>query len=390
MAGAVKSYETASGRRWEVRYRKPDGAQTRKRGFKTKRDAETYAAGVVVSKATGDYVDPARGRITIGELSTAWLRKKSGLKPSSYHSIEVAWTVHVEPRWGHIAVKDVTASAVETWIQDMVEGVAPVTRKRETKQTTGGRSASVVLRALGVLAGILDDAQRDRRIHRNPARGLENLPRKTAKKDRRYLSDAEAAAFAKAVADPVRGPLVIFLAYTGLRWGEAVGLRVRDLNTVRRRVHVRQNAVEVDGEIEIGEPKTWERRSVPYPAFLATTLRGLAKGKGPDAYLFAGDLGGVIRRPKTDEDSGSWFRAAQTAAGIERLTIHDLRHTAASLAISAGAHVKAVQRMLGHKSAAMTLDTYADLFEDDLDDVAVRMDERGREAAAVALASLAA
>ncbi len=56
---------------------------------------------------------------------------------------------------------------------------------------------------------------------------------------------------------------------------------------------------------------------------------------------------------------------------------HDLRHTAASLAISSGANVKAVQRMLGHKSAAMTLDTYADLFDDDLADVAERMNQGG-------------
>ena len=57
------------------------------------------------------------------------------------------------------------------------------------------------------------------------------------------------------------------------------------------------------------------------------------------------------------------------------MTIHDLRHTAASLAISAGANVKAVQKMLGHASAAMTLDTYADLFDDDLNTVAVRLNE---------------
>lgn len=57
------------------------------------------------------------------------------------------------------------------------------------------------------------------------------------------------------------------------------------------------------------------------------------------------------------------------------MTPHDLRHTAASLAVSAGANVKAVQRMLGHASAAMTLDTYADLFDDDLDAVAVGLDE---------------
>jgi integrase len=62
-----------------------------------------------------------------------------------------------------------------------------------------------------------------------------------------------------------------------------------------------------------------------------------------------------------------------------RVTIHDLRHTAASLAISAGANVKAVQRMLGHASAAMTLDVYADLFDDDLDGVAHALNQQAAE-----------
>ena len=61
---------------------------------------------------------------------------------------------------------------------------------------------------------------------------------------------------------------------------------------------------------------------------------------------------------------------------LPRITPHDLRHTAASLAISAGANVKAVQRMLGHASASMTLDTYADLFDDDLDAVAVALNHQ--------------
>lgn len=61
------------------------------------------------------------------------------------------------------------------------------------------------------------------------------------------------------------------------------------------------------------------------------------------------------------------------------MTVRDLRHTAASSAISAGANVKAVQRMLGHASAAMTLDVYADLFDDDLDQVAGRLDEAAGE-----------
>jgi integrase len=72
------------------------------------------------------------------------------------------------------------------------------------------------------------------------------------------------------------------------------------------------------------------------------------------------------------------------------LTIHDLRHTAASLAISAGANVKAVQRMLGHASAAMTLDTYADLFDDDLDAVSAALDDARRAATEVEVKSQSA
>ncbi len=75
------------------------------------------------------------------------------------------------------------------------------------------------------------------------------------------------------------------------------------------------------------------------------------------------------------------FDPAACSAGLDGLTPHELRHTAASLAVSAGANVKAVQRMLGHPFAAMTLDVYSGLFDDDLDGVADRMDEAAAKAA---------
>ncbi len=71
--------------------------------------------------------------------------------------------------------------------------------------------------------------------------------------------------------------------------------------------------------------------------------------------------------------ANSWWDRSLISAGLPPMTIHDLRHTAASLAVSTGANVKAVQRMLGHASAAMTRDTYSDLFEEDLDTVAQRL-----------------
>ena len=68
MAGTITSYDTVAGRRYRVRYRKPDKSQTDKRGFRTKKEAELFLASVTVSKATGDYIDPALARVTVADL----------------------------------------------------------------------------------------------------------------------------------------------------------------------------------------------------------------------------------------------------------------------------------------------------------------------------------
>lgn len=376
MSGTITAYDTAAGKRYRVRYRKPDKSQTDKRGFRTKREAEVYLASVTMSKATGDYIDPAASRATIRELGIEWLRNKQVLKASSYHSLEVAWRVYVEPRWGATPVGSVKPTAVETWIGELAAGSAVTARVKKQSSAIGPRSATVTLRALGVLAGILDAAVRDGRLPRNPARGARNLPQKNSSKRRRYLTDAEVIRLATAADDSTLSTLVMVLAYCGIRWGEAIGLRVADLNMLRHRIHVNQSAVEVDGTIIVGAPKNWEKRTVPFADFLTAPLAQLCKGKPSSALVFAGPRGEFLRRPKTSAGTSSWFLTALTEAGVERLTPHDLRHTAASLAVSSGANVKAVQRMLGHKSAAMTLDTYADLFDSDLDDVAKRLGER--------------
>lgn len=167
----------------------------------------------------------------------------------------------------------------------------------------------------------------------------------------------------------------MLLAYCGLRWGEATGLRVQDLDMLRRRLTVAQNAVQIGRNIEIGAPKTHERRSVPFPRFLSMPLAQQCEGKSATDLVFTGPHGGFIRRPHTSHGTTSWFIRALETAGLPRMVVHDLRHTAASLMVSAGANVKSVQRALGHKSAAMTLDVYAGLFDDDLDAVSDALDQ---------------
>ncbi len=200
-----------------------------------------------------------------------------------------------------------------------------------------------------------------------------HFPR-TSRKRPVYLDHEQVGALAAASGD-YEG-LVLLLAYTGLRWGgEAVGLRVHDLDMLRKRASVTENAVQSGTDIYVGTPpKSHKRRTVPLPDFLLPYVARQCEGKKRDGLLWSGEDRDHMRRPHPT--SGGWFAKAVKTSGIPpRVTPHDLRHTAASLAVSAGgANVKAVQRMLGHASAAMTLDVYADLFDDDLEAVAAALD----------------
>jgi len=139
-------------------------------------------------------------------------------------------------------------------------------------------------------------------------------------------------------------------------------------------VRVEESATEVGGRLEWGKPKSHEARTVIVPRFIAEELASRLDGKTADDLVFTAPRGGPLR--------GSNFRIrvwspAVVDAGLPAdLVPHDLRDTAASLMISSGASIKAVQRALGHASAKVTLDIYAGLFEEDLEALADRMEER--------------
>lgn len=359
----IEPYDTTAGRRYLVRYRKPNRTQTKKRGFRTKRDAELFLASVEVSKARGEFIDVTESKALIGRLGAEWLARQTHLKPSSYRPVESAWRNHVLPVWGHIAVAHVRKTAVQQWVSEMTIGDLGGTPPQKPK------GATLVIRAYGVLAAILDDAVSDRRVLSNPARGV-TLPRKV-RKPHIYLNHEQVHALAAASKYPA---LVLVLAYCGLRWGEATGLKVKHLDMLRRRIMIEENAVQVGSVIEVGTPKNHKKRTVPFPRFLADHLARQCEGKGREDLVFPGENGQHLRLARVHEDNMSWFAGAVKRSGIPRITPHDLRHSAASFAVSAGANVKAVQKMLGHSSAAMTLDVYADLFDGDLDTVSDALD----------------
>lgn len=345
----ISSYNTAAGKRYRVRYRTPDHRQTDKRGFKTKRDAEAFAANVEVAKMRGEYVPPTVGRITVGELGPPWLERQQGhMKASGFRSYESAWRIHVEPRWGRARVSEIRFTAVQAWVS----------------QLAVKRGAVVVQTAYSVLARILDDAVRDRLLASNPARSVK-MPKRPPRRNV-YLTVSQLDKLAEE-SGRYRS-LVLLLGVGGLRWGEAAALRVSDIDFLRRRIHLHRNAVQVGSKIVVGTLKSNKNRTVMLPNFVFDALAETAKGKDRDDLLWPSASGGYMGPPASKQSwlSGAVERCQKSDPTFPRVTAHALRHTAASLAISAGANPKVVQRMLGHASAAMTLDVYADLFESDL------------------------
>ncbi|MDN5688752.1 MAG: site-specific integrase [Brachybacterium sp.] len=259
-------------------------------------------------------------------------------------------------------IAHIVESDIRTWLADIQKEVS----------SSRARQAFILYRQ------ILDLAVADKALVRNPAAGVK-APRAKTSRDAVFLTIDQVHEIADAMPRPADAALVRFLAFTGLRWGEAVAVTVDGIDFDRHIIHVRRTYSEDGGRVITGTPKDHAARWVPFPAGMDSDLRALVNGRSRGSDVFQTPAGGVLR-------SGNWTARVLRPAvedvnapkdgGGERedvippgLRIHDLRHTAASVAIRAGANVKALQRMLGHESATMTLDVYAGLWDDDLRDL---------------------
>jgi integrase len=158
---------------------------------------------------------------------------------------------------------------------------------------------------------------------------------------------------------------VLTAAYTGLRWGELTGLRVRRVDFLRRRVDVAEVLVEVDGELSFGPPKTRiSRAQVSFPPFLADELGAhVTAFPDPDAQrglVFTSDDGTALRR--SNFRRRVWMPAIAAAGAPNGARFHDLRHACASWLIHAGANPLEVAAKLRHARVTTTLATYGHLF----------------------------
>ncbi|WP_375474813.1 tyrosine-type recombinase/integrase [uncultured Jatrophihabitans sp.] len=188
-----------------------------------------------------------------------------------------------------------------------------------------------------MLAGVLGLAVRDRRLPSNPALGTD-LPR-IQKRRRRYLAAHEVESLA-AAAGPDGRLVILVLAYCGLRWCELAALRVGSIDFLRRRLFISESMTEVHGRLVWGTPKSYEARSVRIPG-LIDDLAAQVADKKRDDLVFTTATGSPLRNRNARR---AWFDAAAAEIGAAGLTQHELRHTAASLAVSAGANVRRCSR----------------------------------------------
>ena len=277
---------------------------------------------------------------------------------------------HVLPTFGTRPIASVTPTLVQGWIRRLSEALAPAT-------------VEVVFRHT---ASVFTSAVADGLIARSPCVNAK-LPRR----ERRLvvpLETDEVLAIASAATPRYRAAFLV-AAGTGLRQGELFGLTLDHVDFPRRRLHVEQQLITLNGTPSFGPPKTVaSRRTIPMPDVVLHELVAQARDfPDPDAarrLLFTSRVGGPVRR---NTASDIWHRATDRAGHRrgDREGWHALRHYYASLLIRHGESVKVVQARLGHASASETLDTYAHLWPDSDDLTREAIDEiLGASAARVA------
>ena len=356
-----------SGGRWQLR------RQVKRGGFATRREAEAALAALVDGVAGGTATHDTG--LTVEAYLLRWLEAKeaSGLRPTTLRSYRQHVRTHLAPTIGHLRLGELRHVHVE-------EALALVMRPTDSGRPPAG--PATVQRVRATLRSALASAKRRRLVAFNAATDLE-LPKVTRPRVVPW-DPAELGAFLDHAVPDRLGVLFEVMAATGLRRGEALGLRWIDLDTPRGVITVRQQVLQVeDGRghpcpsceqghrgIAFGPPKTAsgdhrlvDLDSATLDVLLEHRLRqDVEKALWADAY---NDHGLVFARedgtPVQPNHVTTRFAELTASAGLRRIRLHDLRHGQASLMLAAGVPIAVVSKRLGHSSITLTSDTYSHL-----------------------------
>jgi integrase len=373
----------------------PDGKrrQTSAGGFASEREARKALNESLARIDRGIGVDAGRQRV--GEYLEQWLAGKASLRSSSRKSYEEHVKLYLAPGIGHLRMSDLRDLDIERLYAAMRllgQPEATTAPSAELERLLRARKASnpkplsdaTIRRVHATLMSALNNAVKRKRIAHNPAAHVD-VP--TGRRPRAVVWTADRiAAWQRtgvrprvAVWTPLQTgafldhahaerlyPIFHFIAYRGLRRGEAVGLRWEDVDLDGGHLHITQQVVQLGWATEIGAPKTDSgARSVSLDETTADVLRTWRTRQASERAAWGAawtDTGLVFTR-----EDGTQLHPDQVTTAFERLSreaglppirLHDLRHTAASLALQAGVPLKVVSEQLGHSSLAITADTY--------------------------------
>lgn len=336
---------------------------------------ERWADDQEADLRSGDWIDPRKGKTTVGELWDLYRDARHQEQASKRRDIS-HWRCHVEPRWRRVQVGAIVRPDVSTWVVEMQ--TSHKDDCPDPKRCPGCKvGAATIEGAVGVLRGLLDQAVDAGMIRANPARGVRK-PRRNAHVDR-VLTPAEegrllAALDAVAPDRPDGRLLAELMLDTGMRWEEAAAVPPELVDTRRQRIHVAW-VMERDGTARPYAKSDAGNRVVTYGDDLAprvtaaklaapevpgvfprggpTRLLIPANRKGPLLYpnwrdrVWTKAIAGVPERPKV---KGHAFRAAIPGAELEdpQPTPHDLRHTFGTRLADEGVPVHDIMALMGH------------------------------------------
>lgn len=371
-----------NGSTWRIRDEVGDKKIDLEAGHPTKSSAQAAMVLLKADKLRGDSLVPGSGRLTLNAfIDEWWPGYKASLKQSSVHSEGARIANHIRPLLGNLTLNELDTTVIQQWVGDLGKGVGewPARGKRRPL------APKTVHNCHGLLFVILKAAIAAKRgIRINPC-GATNLPARVHR-EMRFLTDPEIVRLVKAMPAHWR-PLIILLIGTGLRWGEAIGLKVGRVNLTAKRPHLRveEQLQEMPGrgskQIFTSPKSVRSRRTVSFTRQIALVLAPLVADKEADEMVFLTTTGLMVR---TRNFRRNW-KTATKKAGLEGLRIHDLRHTHAAILIAAGRQMMAISRRLGHASTNVTDVIYGHLREevdegilDAIDAALVGVDE-GRE-----------
>ena len=331
-----------------------------KSGFATQKECQAAMNKLLVAVEQHNYSAPTRASVK-DYLKKEWLPAvKATIRPSTYNSYVQHVDCHIVPHIGTVKLQKLSGSQVNALYAKLAES--------GRKDGKTGLSTMTIHHVHACLHKACKDAVRWGHISRNPLDAADP-PRKKGdgSREMRTWTKEQLRAFLDAIADERLSPLWHTIAMTGMRRGEAIGLRWSDVDLENARLAVRRALIPSGREVIVSEPKTIKgRRVIALDPGTVEVLKAQAarqldeQQEWDEAWVESGLVFTLENGEALDPESVSrYFRQAVKLSLLPPIRLHDLRHTHATLALQAGIHPKVVSERLGHATISITLDTYS-------------------------------